>query len=1052
MLGYRYYDGVKLLRELAKYRSLGGKAPAPVVFTSMLYDRGIEKINENDRLGKFIYGLSQTPQVLLDNQVSDINNHLLVIWDYVDDVFDEYVINTMFNQYIQSIESFIKTGQISNIVIPERDLNIIEEYNLTQSNIENSTFDQLFASQCIKNKNKLCVVCEKTKYTYQQLDEQSNRVANYIIECGVNDKERVGVIVDRHCDTIAILLGVLKAGCAYVPIEPSLPEERIENILKQSNSKICLGIDMFKSHDFSQFNYSFVHRNSTPNDLAYIIFTSGSSGAPKGVMIKHSSVVNTIIDVNNKFNVTEKDSIIGLSSMGFDLSVYDIFGTLSVGATLYIVPDIRDVNHISDIISEYQITFWNSVPSVMNLLLEGLMNSDKKFIQYECMRNILLSGDWIPVSLPEKIRKYFPNANITSLGGATEASIWSIYFPIREINPKWKSIPYGYPLNNQMIYILNSSMQLCPIEVEGEIFIGGIGVAAGYIGDESKTKSSFIHHPELGLLYRTGDFGVMRKEGYIEFRGRKDSQIKIKGHRIELGEIENHLNNYPGIKHSIADVYEHSFNDRRIIAYIVKNEGSSTSTLSEKIIKEYLSKKIPQYMIPSIIREIEYLPLTNNQKIDRKKLPKLEIDNKQTDLIVNNKLNDTETIIYNIWKEVLNVNNFDENESFFEAGGDSLGAYQVMQKIENTFNLKLPIHILYKTPTVRGISSFVNERIISSKYKNTKGVLPVYWNPFCMWKINDGKLFIDDEEIILGKELFPQFYFETQKGIRLDALYKAFKHEQEKTVSSFVDIALKKRYIINNLPDTNDIFKNLSQFVNGSENNNLLVDFDKYQEFKNQIMNRDNLQTGLSIPLANQHLGKISERRTWRNFNHSKPIKFDVFSKLLSVFKQYRSGNKYLYNYASAGGLYPIEIYLYIKENRVENIDKGLYYYHPSSHTLKIVTNKEIDNSSSYHKNKKIFDNSAVTLYFIYNPNVNMPIYGGIGYYYAILDTGIMVSTLTAVCESNEIGVCSIGELDFERISDLFKLNNQKYLHSVEIGLKAESFLSFEDIVGIPKY
>ncbi len=349
-----------------------------------------------------------------------------------------------------------------------------------------------------------------------------------------------------------------------------------------------------------------------PDDVAYVIYTSGSTGRPKGVVIAHKSATNTILDINQKFNITEKDRIIGLSSMCFDLSVYDIFGALSVGATLIMVPDQRDVLNITDVIQKHQITFWNSVPAIMDMLVENLRSD---FLN-DSLRLVLLSGDWIPLKLPEKIKTYFSNAEVISLGGATEGTVWSIYYPIKEVREDWKSIPYGRPLGNQKYYVLNAQRKLCPMGVPGELYIGGLGVALGYCNDEKKTKNSFINHPDLRYLYRTGDYGVMRRDGYIDFLGRQDRQVKIRGYRIEIEEIESNLIKHAAVEKAIVVDRTDKNNQKYLSCYIVANRNLTVSEL-----RDYLSNKLPEYMIPSYFIQLEKMPLTSNGKIDRKSLP-----------------------------------------------------------------------------------------------------------------------------------------------------------------------------------------------------------------------------------------------------------------------------------------------------------------------------------------------------------------------------------------------------------------------------------------------
>ncbi|MEM7556203.1 MAG: amino acid adenylation domain-containing protein, partial [Cyanobacteria bacterium P01_A01_bin.84] len=337
-----------------------------------------------------------------------------------------------------------------------------------------------------------------------------------------------------------------------------------------------------------------------PPAIAYTIYTSGSTGLPKGVMISHQGAVNTILDINQRFGITEKDSVLALSSLSFDLSVYDIFGTLAAGATL-VIPDAdlaKDPEHWANLIHQYRVTIWNSVPALMQLLVEHLESVEQKT---DSLRLVLMSGDWIPLNLPERIWNRFnnkenkentENTEIISLGGATEASIWSIAYPIKEINPNWKSIPYGYPLTNQQFYVLNEAMEPCPIWVTGQLYIGGIGLASCYLNQPQLTAEKFINNQlpitnnqlpitnnqlpitnnqlPITKLYKTGDLGRYLPDGSIEFLGREDFQVKVNGYRIELGEIETVLLKNPLIQEAVVTAIG-DFENKQLVAYIVPN-------------------------------------------------------------------------------------------------------------------------------------------------------------------------------------------------------------------------------------------------------------------------------------------------------------------------------------------------------------------------------------------------------------------------------------------------------------------------------------------------
>ena len=570
-LDHRSYDGVEMARELSQYWNMGTRAIFPVVFTSMLNEDSPGWDNWS-RLGTVLKIAGKGSQVILDHQVTIVDGGISLGWDYVEQLFDKRVIQSMFNQYIHSIEKL---------------LNDTDPYELTISGIAqeeyNKTTDELLIQrgprllhetlrqQVDKNPGAIAVVSGQKTITYEELDQLSNKFAHYLVSQGVVKGDRVGIAARRDIDTIVYVLGTLKAGCIFVPYDPTAPEEH-KNYVK-SNSGFHLQVDSQNSApDIEIFPTTELVMNCSENDTAYIIYTSGSTGKPKGVKISHLSAMNTILDVNRKMLVNSEDAIAAISSLCFDLSIYDIFGALSAGAKIVIIPDPRDVNTIASIIEEQHVTIWNSVPALLSLFLE-----QSKSIKNDTVRCVLLSGDWIPLTLPEKAKETFSKARVFSLGGATEASIWSIYYPIDDVRQEWSSIPYGYPLANQQVYVLDFTMQPCPPNVEGELYIGGVGLAKSYYGNEEKTAESFINHPKFGRIYRTGDYGVFRGEGYIEFKGRKDGQVKVRGYRIELTGIESCLLEHPQVKQAVVTVVGND-QDQRLAAYFVPEENGDLNS------------------------------------------------------------------------------------------------------------------------------------------------------------------------------------------------------------------------------------------------------------------------------------------------------------------------------------------------------------------------------------------------------------------------------------------------------------------------------------------
>src|SRR6185295_17067551 len=370
----------------------------------------------------------------------------------------------------------------------------------------------------------------------------------------------------------------------------------------------------------------------SPSDLAYVIFTSGSTGKPKGVMIDHRGAVNTVLDVNSRFGIGPADRVLALSALSFDLSVWDIFGPLAAGGAIVLpgADRTRDPEHWAERIGAEGVTIWNSVPALLEMMVERLEEEDRSFPA--TLRLAMLSGDWIPLSLPERARQISPRRalHVISMGGATEASIWSIIYDVGEVEMEWRSIPYGRAMANQTFYVLDDELRPRPTWVPGQLAIGGIGLSVGYWRDPEKTEASFIVHPRTGeRLYRTGDLGRWLPSGEIEFLGREDFQVKIRGFRVELGEIETALARHSAVREAVVIALTASPGregggvpgEKRLVAYLLAEPGASPPDVGD--LRGHLRAQLPEYMVPASFHVLDAFPLSSNGKVDRKALPAL---------------------------------------------------------------------------------------------------------------------------------------------------------------------------------------------------------------------------------------------------------------------------------------------------------------------------------------------------------------------------------------------------------------------------------------------
>ena len=731
-LEHRYLSGVEAVRELARIK---GTAPSamPIVFTSAL---GFGALGQEtlsfSHFGELVYGISQASQAWMDIQVVEEQGTLMFNWDVVEGLFPEGLIDAMFETY----DHFLKRLAISEDAWIEIDRQLVPPDQLAQRCLVNATvgpisermLHTLFAAQVHTRENEPAIISSQRTLTYKELYDLSNQVGHKLRSLRVVPNQLVAVVMDKGWEQIVAAMGILAAGAAYVPIDPSLPEERRAYLLENSETTIVLtqawldqdiswpeGITRLCLNGQEISNESCEPLDSVqgPDDLAYVIYTSGSTGLPKGVAIAHRGVVNAITHTNQCFEIGSSDRVLALTALHHDMSVYDIFGTLAAGAVL-IVPDAsetRNPAHWSELMLREKITIWNSVPAMMEMLLEYA--GDRSDMLPSGLRWVFLGGDWISVTLPNRLNRLVASAQVVSVGGPTETTLWNIWHPVESVAPTQKSIPYGRPIANTKYYVLNAALDDCPVWVPGELCCAGVGLAKGYWQDEEKTRTKFITHPRTGeRIYRTGDMGRYLPDGNIEFLGRVDFQLKIRGYRIEPGEIEAALAQHRAVRSAVVSIIdgEHKgqHKNERLVAYVVPEKEL---TLTVKELRSFLSDKLPTHMVPSAFILLNALPLSANGKVDRRALPSEESFLQEFEVAYVAPKTDIEQKIATIWKSVLASEDVGVNSNFFEIGGNSLSITQVYsQLMHNLPNVieHVPLTDLYKYPTIRTLADYLS--------------------------------------------------------------------------------------------------------------------------------------------------------------------------------------------------------------------------------------------------------------------------------------------------------------------------------------------------------
>ncbi|HUQ55213.1 non-ribosomal peptide synthetase/type I polyketide synthase [Lentzea sp.] len=686
-LEHRHVSGVRVLRELARVRGSATGALMPIVFTSALMQDPVTTGGPFAWLGTQQHVISQTPQVSLDHFVMEVDGALDMSWHAVEELFPAGVLDDMFDTYRALVESLVEEDawQVPGVTLPAWQETVFAEVNATEGELVDMLLHEAVFARALSVPDVHAVWSDDRWVTFGELGGRAVRLAESLRARGVGRGTPVGIGVQKGWRQTVAVLGVLAAGGIYVPIAPDLPEER-RQWLAEHSGVACVVSEIDEDDGWQSADIAGWECPARPDDVAYVIYTSGSTGTPKGVAVTHRSALNTLVDVCARFGIGAGDRVLGLSSLSFDLSVFDVFGVLGVGGALVLPePDAgRDPGRWWELVTEHQVTVWNTVPALAQMLAEYADGRS----DHLPLRVMLLSGDWLPVGLPDRVRAFAPGCSVVSLGGATEAAVWSIFFPVQEVDPGWVSIPYGKPLRNQSFTVVNERGERCPVWVPGELLIGGAGVARGYWNDQERTARSFADG-----WYRTGDLGRYWPDGVIEFLGREDFQVKIGGYRIELGEIEHALLVHPQVAQAVVTAAGDR-GHRRLVAYVVC-EGDDIEGL-----RTHLDDRLPSYMVPSQFVVLDRFPLSGNGKVDRAALPDPAADRAgDGDPIVDDRLRALVEQLTAIVTDVLGRPDVGPHDNFFDLGGDSILGIQAVTRA-NALGLPVTPQQLFEHQTV----------------------------------------------------------------------------------------------------------------------------------------------------------------------------------------------------------------------------------------------------------------------------------------------------------------------------------------------------------------
>ncbi|MFI1460558.1 non-ribosomal peptide synthetase [Nocardia carnea] len=600
-LDHGLFDGVEVLSELT--RRAGNPVLMPVVFTSTL---GSGDPGALQNRGRILRGITRTPQVWLDCQVTPYDNGLMIAWDVRRDVLAGDTAAEAFTAFVDLVTRLAETPAAWTeqypVALPSGQQHRRDSYSDTAADTAPRLLHQRILERADTDPDAPAVIHRDTVLGFAELRRRVAASAAALRETGVRPGDRVAVLMEKGPEQVVAVLATSVVGAAYVPIVVTQPMARRERIIDRAGATVVLtqswlrdsgeipttarsvAVDQLPGID------TLPEVTGDPDAPAYVIYTSGSTGEPKGVVVTHRAAANTLDDIDERFALTPSDRVLGVASLAFDLSVWDIFGVLAAGGAVVLPEQDRatDPSHWLELIQQHSVTLWNSVPGQLQMLLDVLDSTPGA--RAESLRSVLLSGDWIPLDLPDRMRANHPDLTVVGLGGATEAAIWSIHHPVGDIDPQWRSIPYGTPLRNQAMHVLDTALQDCPEYVTGEIYIGGSGLAEGYLGDEDLTAQRFIRHPRTGArLYRTGDLGRFHPDGRLEFLGREDTQVKIRGHRVELGEVESALRRHPAVADAAVLVNDRGPGARLLGFAEIASDASGGQGLGEQAAADVLA-------------------------------------------------------------------------------------------------------------------------------------------------------------------------------------------------------------------------------------------------------------------------------------------------------------------------------------------------------------------------------------------------------------------------------------------------------------------------------
>ncbi|WP_462202537.1 amino acid adenylation domain-containing protein [Frankia sp. CcWB3] len=978
-------SGLADLRVVVLRRRRDRSFALPVVFTSVLDVSG-QPLPPGVTAGPW---RTATSDVSLDCVAVDDGETLDIAWDVVPGHLPADALDPAFDRFRATVTGFAdqpdEQERVGRLTADERRRVLYEWNDTTTTYPADGPVHLLLEEQARRRPRAVALRWRDGIATYRELNGWANVIAHRLRERGVTAETAVAVATRRGPEMVAAVFGVLKAGGAYLPVLPGLPPDRAAAMLARTSSRVVLttvgALDWRPDVPVVELDTLLAGADEDPGDpepvtgpdnTAYYIFTSGSTGRPKCVAVTHRPVWNLLNWCYRTFGFGPGDVGVCVTSLGFDLSVFDILGLLGRGASLYVADEReqRDPELLADVLAEQPITFWNSAPTSLATLLPSLR--DRAGVD---LRLVFLSGDYTPLSLPADLRAVSPRASLVSLGGATEATVRSNWFPVEVVDPRWRSIPYGRPIDNSRYYVLDETLEPCPIGEEGDLYIAGDCLSLGYHGDPELTARSFLPDPFTDRtgerMYRTGDRAAFRPDGIITFLGRRDGQIKIRGFRVELGEIEHRLREHPAVREAVVLARANDGGDRKLVAYLQAEPGAARPEAAR--LRAFAAETLPDYMVPNFVVFVASFPATANGKLDRDALPwpvgratstgggiaadagepagpnppvehRTVVDDRAAPgvsaghrVTPGASADELAEEIAALLAEYLGVPSVDPARDLWDQGATSFTMVRLSTALRERHGVRVQVSALLADPSARGIAAY-----LAREKPSALG--------------GPGETEVE--------------FFSPEDRARFKA---------------------GRRHLRPTSPD------------------------------------EPATRLGGAAPPARAY----RDRATRRDFTGGS-VTLDALRALLGSLRSSDVDGRPRRLYPSAGDTYAVQVYLHVRPNGVKGLAPGIYYHRPDEHVLQRVHEGSPSMVEAHFQyNREVFDRAGFELYLISEPRGIEPLYAEESELYLALEAGYVSQLLMTAQAEQPVGLCPIGAMAFDSVREHFRLHpGQRLLHS----------------------